>query len=341
MKKIFPTILAIVICMTTLFNSISAMAASWPSLSSSAYCEFTAQKKINVYKDSSCSTRGTSSPKKSYDAYVAKGDVCKIYEITSKYIKLSYPTSSGSRTGYIKRGSLFDVSSPSESVTSKGKATTYTKPDGSSYGYTEKGDQIFKCGSDGDYTIIIYTAKSGKRAFKLGYTKTSDYNKIIRDGSSKSSSSSTLLFPLEGAIAVSSSATTNGYNCDYKTGGVVPVYAPADGKVTYKQAYRGSVNNWKLSSYGNFIEFVTTDGVYKIKCCHLSEFNGVTLKIKKSLAYPCSGSDGVMTLATKNVKQGELLGYTGSTGNASGNHLHLEVYKNGSAVNPKSVFTTW
>ncbi len=188
MKRKLFGILTAVICMVTTLAGTSAMAASWPSLSSSAYCEFTAQKKINVYKDSSCSTRGTSSPKKSYNAYVAKGDVCKIYEITSKYIKLSYPTSSGSRTGYIKRGSLFDVSSPSESVTSKGKATTYTKPDGSSYGYTENGDQIFKCGSDGGYTIIIYTAKSGKRGYKLAYVKTLDYNRIIKGTSSSKSS---------------------------------------------------------------------------------------------------------------------------------------------------------
>jgi len=47
----------------------------------------------------------------------------------------------------------------------------------------------------------------------------------------------------------------------------------------------------------------------------------------------------VATSAGKYVKQGEIIGYVGSTGNSTGNHLHLEVWKGGSkanAVNPRS-----
>ena len=46
----------------------------------------------------------------------------------------------------------------------------------------------------------------------------------------------------------------------------------------------------------------------------------------------------VATSAGKYVKQGEIIGYVGSTGNSTGNHLHLEVWRGGSkanAVNPR------
>lgn len=150
-----------------------------------------------------------------------------------------------------------------------------------------------------------------------------------------------LLFPLKGSITRSSNLKTNGYYCDYKTGGSVPVYAPADGTVVYKQI----IHNGKLVSYGNLIEFTSADGVYTIRMAHLNSFEGVNLQVpstetKKKSASEVSGEYPV-ELAVKTVSRNQLLGYSGQTGNASGHHLHLEVLKNGKAVNPADVFKTW
>ena len=42
--------------------------------------------------------------------------------------------------------------------------------------------------------------------------------------------------------------------------------------------------------------------------------------------------------AGQTVRQGQLIGYVGSTGRSSGNHCHFEIRRNGSYIAPQSVF---
>ena len=100
---------------------------------------------------------------------------------------------------------------------------------------------------------------------------------------------------------------------DFAAPGGTPIYAAASGYV--------QVAGWSSGGYGNYVIIYhgsMSDGnAYSTLYGHM-----------KSVA----------TSAGKYVKQGELIGYVGSTGNSTGNHLHLEVWKGGSkanAVNPR------
>lgn len=83
------------------------------------------------------------------------------------------------------------------------------------------------------------------------------------------------------------------------------IVAAADGVVT-KKCYWGG--------YGNCVEIRHTNLSYTTRYAHLSRF-----------AHIAVGS---------HVKQGQVIGFAGSTGSATGVHLHYEVLKNGVHINP-------
>ena len=40
------------------------------------------------------------------------------------------------------------------------------------------------------------------------------------------------------------------------------------------------------------------------------------------------------------VKQGDVIGYVGTTGSSTGNHLHLEIRENYTRINPERKYTS-
>ena len=82
-----------------------------------------------------------------------------------------------------------------------------------------------------------------------------------------------------------------------------PIYATADGIV----AFAGVCNG-----YGNFIKLNHQNG-YKTGYAHMSRM--------------------VVSSGSK-VRKGDLIGYVGSTGTSTGNHLHYEVYYNDQLTDP-------
>ena len=90
-----------------------------------------------------------------------------------------------------------------------------------------------------------------------------------------------------------------------------PILAAADGTVTIANA----IDSWG-GGYG-----------YHIKVNHNDTFD--------TLYAHCSS---ICVTVGQEVKQGEVIGYVGTTGNSTGNHLHFEVWQNGERTDALGYF---
>ena len=94
-----------------------------------------------------------------------------------------------------------------------------------------------------------------------------------------------------------------------------PVYAAEDGTVDQVQAWDGHTKTG-MQSYGNMVRLRHAD------------YNGHTLQTRYAhLSRLC-------VAAGDTVKEGQLIGYSGATGNVQGAHLHFEVICGGVRYNP-------
>ena len=130
-------------------------------------------------------------------------------------------------------------------------------------------------------------------------------------------------------------ANHNGYDLGVGTG--TDIYSLFSGTATFYQRYNTSTG--KSVSYGNYVVVTSADGRYQAYYCHMSSFNGVSLNssINSCQNYPSSWNSSTcrqITVGSRNVSEGELLGKSGATGNATGPHLHLGLKLNGSWVDP-------
>ena len=162
------------------------------------------------------------------------------------------------------------------------------------------------------------------------------------DTTSDVSNISGFLAPLKGGMQITgSSCTTHSFKSDFKAS-YQNLYAPGDGTVEFRQTY--STRNHKLTSYGSWVRWTSTDGKTVVIMAHLSSFNGVSLRYTSNYGYPCSSSrvaSRTVTLGTRKVTKGELIGVSGSSGNSSAPHCHIEVTQSGVSKNPATFFTQW
>ncbi len=103
-----------------------------------------------------------------------------------------------------------------------------------------------------------------------------------------------------------------GWNSNYG-GPNMPVYASEDG-VVVSVVKNYNKTDTDTPNYGNYVKIKHHNDYYTLYA-HLA-FGSVTLNVGDK------------------IKKGEQLGHMGNTGYSTGNHLHFEVYKNGTRINP-------
>ena len=100
-----------------------------------------------------------------------------------------------------------------------------------------------------------------------------------------------------------------------QTSGLKPIYAAESGRVDQLQYWNGKTKTG-MQSYGNMVRInhgVYDGGVLQTRYAHMSK-----LLVKNG----------------QNVYRGQIIGYMGATGNATGRHLHFEVLWKGKRYNP-------
>ena len=80
-----------------------------------------------------------------------------------------------------------------------------------------------------------------------------------------------------------------------------------------------------------------TDGVVRFAGRHGGHGNYVLLKHAGNLMTGYAHMSRILVRVGAHVSSGQVIGYVGSTGLSTGPHLHYETYRNGQAINPRSL----
>jgi murein DD-endopeptidase MepM/ murein hydrolase activator NlpD len=192
---------------------------------------------------------------------------------------------------------------------------------------------VSRLGSDCKFDIIVKQARAATGEVQLGnllYAGVSGCDNKVQmmpwesngktdwfDGGGKGSKTGMMAMPAAGRFSSGFGMRRHpilGYNRMHKGIDIAapwgaPVYAATDGVVQFAG---------RSSGYGNFIK-LNHGGAFGTGYGHLSR---------------------ILVRNGQSVRKGQQIGAVGSTGMSTGPHLHYELYKNGGAVNPRSVSFT-
>ena len=126
------------------------------------------------------------------------------------------------------------------------------------------------------------------------------------------------LFPVLNSSEITQEYSTEHKAIDIAASSGSPVYAAEDGTVSYVQIWDGSYDTTGMMSYGHMVEVRHADGNTTLYA-HLSEIN---------------------VQQGEKVVRGQRIGRVGSTGNATGPHLHFEVITSEGKADPEEYLWT-
>jgi murein DD-endopeptidase MepM/ murein hydrolase activator NlpD len=172
--------------------------------------------------------------------------------------------------------------------------------------------------ADGNQELLYVSLKLGSTVRELFRFRTDDGTVDYFDPSGETGKRFLVRRPLEGGGRLSSRFGTrvhpiykrrihhNGVDLSAPRG--TPIYAAGDGVIERAQ---------RVSGYGLYVEI-----------SHVNNF-------ETGYGHMSKIADGIKPGVA--VRQGQIIGYVGSTGNSTGNHLHFEIKVNGRFVDPLSV----
>ena len=280
---------------------------------------------VSVFSDTGLSRRIGS---------VYPSDEVKVNTVTDHWTHISYLITGTNRwkSGYIPTSTLL-TQTTGTTRTSRGNITAYVRPGGAKYGSVYPNDTVLILGIRDGCVQIKYQAGV---SFKYAWITEQDARTYLFDQPQNTQSG--LHSPVPEGAKFSRRTSDNGvliyHDINQSVTSNTPVYAITDGTAYFYQ-YN---TNGRLRSYGNYVKFVSADGVYEVRYAHLSRFHNMATPITQDSSYPCSGAASKTLVGQRTVSAGEVLAYIGTTGNSSGLHLHIETYVNGVRVDPTNLF---
>ena len=168
---------------------------------------------------------------------------------------------------------------------------------------------------DGEIEVAAMTL--GRNAMQFFRFETADGQNDYYDAKGRSARKALLRTPIDGAKMSSRFGMRRhpilGYNkmhrgLDFAAPRGTPVFAAGNGVVERAGRY---------GAYGKYVR-LRHNSTYKTAYAHMSRY-------------------GKKIRAGRRVKQGQIIGYVGTTGRSTGPHLHYEVLQNGGRVNPQKI----